>query len=123
MKLPPFESSQWDESNKLKFVTAESLDIEIYYKISKSLKSNNFFNITSIDMKLLPFDSSQRDDSNKLNFIIIWSLDAEISLFLDFKIFNSKNYAKSYENLRNFTKFYADYAILRRLCNITEVYT
>ena len=123
MKLPPFESSQWDESNKLKFVTVESLDIEIYYKTPKSLKSNNFFNITSIDMKLLPFDSSQRDDSNKLNFIIIWSLDAEISLFLDFKIFNSKIMQKSYENLRNFTKFYADYARLRRWYNITEVYT
>ena len=120
MKLPPFESSQWDESIKLKFVTVESLDIEIYYKTSKSLKSNNFFNITSIDMKLLPFDSSQRDDSNKLNFIIIWSLDAEISLFLDFKIFTSKimqKLTKTYEILRNFMQITQDYGggvILRK---------
>ena len=118
MKLPPFESSQWDESNKPKFVTVESLDIEIYYKISKSLKSNNFSNIISINIKLLPFNSSQRDDSNKLNFIIIGSLDAEISLFLDFKIFNSKNYAKSYKNLWNFTKFYANYERLRKIMEV-----
>ena len=105
MKLQPFELSQWDESIKLKFVTVESLGIEIYYKMSKSLKSNNFFNITSINIKLLPFDSSQWDDSNKLNFIIIGSLDAEISLFLNFKIFNSKimqKLMKTYEILRNF---------------------
>ena len=79
MKLPPFESSQWDESIKLKFVTVESLDIEIYYKTSKSLKLNNFINIAPIDMKLLSFDSSQWDDSNKLKFVIIGSLDAKIS--------------------------------------------
>ena len=81
MKLPPFESSRWDESIKLKFVPVESLDIEIYYKTSKTLKSNNSINITPIDMNLLPFDSSQWDDSNKLKFVIIGSLDAEISLF------------------------------------------
>ena len=79
MKLPPFESSQWDDSIKLKFVTVESLDIEIYYKTSKSLKLNNSINIMPIDIKLLPFDSSQWDDSNKLKFVIIGSLDAEIS--------------------------------------------
>ena len=79
MKLPPFESSQWDDSIKLNFVTVESLDIEIYYKTAKSLKLNNSINITPIDMKLLPFDSSQWDDSNKLKFVIIGSLDAEIS--------------------------------------------
>ena len=49
--------------------------------MSKTLKSNNFFNITPIDIKLLPFDSSQRDDSNKLNFITVGSLDAKISSF------------------------------------------
>ncbi len=71
-------------------------------------------------MKLLPFDSSQRDDSNKLNFIIIGSLDAEISLFLDFKIFNSKimqNLTKTYEILRNFTQitqYYGGCVILRK---------
>ena len=79
MKLPPFESSRWDESIKLKFVIIESLDIEIYYKTSKSLNSNNSVNITPIDMKLLPFDSSQWDDPNKLKFVIIGSLDVEIS--------------------------------------------
>ena len=79
MKLPPFESSRWDESIKLKFVPVESLDIEIYYKTSKSLKLNNSINIMPIDIKLLPFDSSQWDDSNKLKFVIIGSLDAEIS--------------------------------------------
>src|SRR5688572_31447863 len=89
-------------------------------QISKSLKSNNFFNITSINKKLLPFDSSQRDDSNKLNFIIIGSLDAEISLFLDFKIFNSKimqKLMKTYEILRNFMQITQDYGgcvILRK---------
>ena len=81
MKLPPLESSQWDDSIKLKFVTVESLDIEIYYKTSKSLKLNNSINIMPIDIKLLPFDSSQWDDSNKLKFVIIGSLDVEISLF------------------------------------------
>ena len=79
MKLPPFESSQWDGSNKLKFVIIGSLDIEIYCKTSKSLKSNNSINIDPIDMKLPPFDSSQWDDSNKLKFVVIGSLDAEIS--------------------------------------------
>ena len=79
MKLLPFELSWRDELNKLKFVIVESLDIKIYYKISKSLKSNNSINITPIDMNLLPFDSSQWDDSNKLKFVIIGSLDAEIS--------------------------------------------
>ena len=79
MKLPPFELSRWDELNKLKLVAVESLDIEIYYKMSKSLKSNNSINITPIDIDLLSFDSSQWDDSNKLKFVIIGSLDAEIS--------------------------------------------
>ena len=81
MKLPPFESSQWDKSIKLKFVTVESLDIDIYCKTSKFLKSNNSINITPIDMKLLLFNLSQWDDSNKLKFVIIESLDAKISLF------------------------------------------
>ena len=79
MKLPPFESSQWDESNKLKFVTVESLDIEIYYKISKSLKSNNSINITPIDMNLLPLDSSQWDESNEIKIIGSWSLNCKIA--------------------------------------------
>ena len=74
----------------------------------------------SINMKLLPFDSSQRDDSNKLNFIITGSLNTEISLFLDFKIFNSKimqKLTKTYEILRNFTQVtqvYRGYVILQK---------
>jgi len=55
----PFESSQWDESNKLQFVVIGSLDAYIYQEMSKFSRRNNSVNITSINMELLPFDSSQ----------------------------------------------------------------
>src|SRR5437868_10935485 len=36
---------------------------------------------------------------------------------------NLRKLTKIYENLRKFTKVYADYESLRRVCNLTKIYT
>ena len=73
IKISPFESSHWDDSNNSNFIRFESLVIKYIRNIYKTLKFNNSVNINPIEMKRLPFESSRRDHSNGCIFIRIGS--------------------------------------------------
>ena len=78
MKHISFESLHRDESNGLKIIEIQSLDVEIIRADYKDSHCGNFVNINATDMKHLPFESSHWDESNGLKIIEIQSLDAEI---------------------------------------------
>jgi len=78
IKQPPFESSRWDESNDIKIIEIQSLEVEIIGIKYNIFHYDNFVNIDVTGMKHQSFESSRREESNAVKIIEIQSLDAEI---------------------------------------------
>jgi hypothetical protein len=89
MKLLPFDSSLWDDSNELCFILLRSQDAKLFsktlngavtanQKIVKCRTLDILLNISAPNdrkrMKLPPIDSSRWGDSNELCFIFLRSL-------------------------------------------------
>ena len=81
IKRPPFDSSRWEDSNDMYFISVALILTELFHLEYLTLQSIISRSSDWISINRPPFDSSYREDSNDICFISVALILTELFRF------------------------------------------